>query len=138
MKDPEVRQFVEKCLATVSLRLSARELLNDPFLQIDDCESNFKPVDYGSEFDGMSTLIRQPYLEFHENTYPYSGGYSNGYSYEAQDELEYHPVEFEHSGIELFKYHDEEHSANVDISIKGKRQDDGGIFLRLRITDRDG
>ena len=32
----EVRQFVEKCLATVSLRLSARELLEDPFLQIDD------------------------------------------------------------------------------------------------------
>ncbi|XP_021677318.2 probable serine/threonine-protein kinase WNK9 isoform X2 [Hevea brasiliensis] len=138
VKDPEVRQFVEKCLATVSLRLSARELLNDPFLQIDDRESNFKPVDYGPELDGMGPLIRQPYLEFHENTYPYNNGYSNGYSYDAESELEYHLVDFEHSGIELFEYHDEEHSANVDISIKGKRRDDGGIFLRLRITDKDG
>ncbi|KAJ9180133.1 hypothetical protein P3X46_008415 [Hevea brasiliensis] len=138
VKDPEVRQFVEKCLATVSLRLSARELLNDPFLQIDDCESNFRPLDYGPEIDGMGPLIRQPYLEFRDNTYPCSDGYSNGYSYDAQNELEYHPVEFEQSGIELFEYHDDEHYANVDISIKGKRRDDGGIFLRLRITDKDG
>ncbi|KAF2287889.1 hypothetical protein GH714_003103 [Hevea brasiliensis] len=116
VKDPEVRQFVEKCLATVSLRLSARELLNDPFLQIDDCESNFRPLDYGPEIDGMGPLIRQPYLEFRDNTYPCSDGYSNGYSYDAQNELEYHPVEFEQSGIELFEYHDDEHYANVDIS----------------------
>lgn len=138
VKDPEVRQFVEKCLATVSLRLSARELLNDPFLQIDDCESNFKTVDYGPEIDDMSPLIRQPYLEFHDNTYPYSNGYSNGYGYDAQNELEYHPIDFEQSGIELFECHEDEQSANVDISIKGKMRDDGGIFLRLRIADKDG
>ncbi|KAJ8747460.1 hypothetical protein K2173_008757 [Erythroxylum novogranatense] len=36
VEDPEVQQFVEKCLATVCNRLSARELLNDPFLQTDD------------------------------------------------------------------------------------------------------
>ncbi|XP_048225727.1 serine/threonine-protein kinase WNK1 isoform X2 [Ricinus communis] len=138
VKDPEVRQFVEKCLATVSLRLSARELLNDPFLQMDDCESNIKSIDYGEEFDGMGPLIRQPYYEFHDDTYPYSNGYSNGYGYEAQNEFEYYPVEFEQSGIELFEHHDDEHSPNLDISIKGKRRDDGGIFLRLRIADKDG
>ncbi|KDP23631.1 hypothetical protein JCGZ_23464 [Jatropha curcas] len=138
VKDPEVRQFVEKCLATVSLRLSARELLNDPFLQIDDCESNFKTIDYGVEIDDTSPLIRQPYLELHDNTYPYSNEYSNGYGYEAQNELEYHLIDFGQSGIELFEYHDDEHSANLDISIKGKKQSDGGIFLRLRIADKDG
>lgn len=35
MKDPDVRAFVEKCLATASRRLPARELLMDPFLQCD-------------------------------------------------------------------------------------------------------
>ncbi|KAJ7520577.1 hypothetical protein O6H91_19G011300 [Diphasiastrum complanatum] len=33
VKDPQVRSFVEKCLADASCRLSARELLMDPFLQ---------------------------------------------------------------------------------------------------------
>lgn len=30
-----MRQFIEKCIASVSERLSARELLMDPFLQSD-------------------------------------------------------------------------------------------------------
>lgn len=36
VKDPELRQFVEKCLATARRRLSARELLMDPFLLCDE------------------------------------------------------------------------------------------------------
>ncbi|EFJ12036.1 hypothetical protein SELMODRAFT_11342, partial [Selaginella moellendorffii] len=36
VKDLEVRAFIEKCLATVSKRLPARELLMDPFLQKGD------------------------------------------------------------------------------------------------------
>ncbi|XP_039125321.1 probable serine/threonine-protein kinase WNK2 isoform X1 [Dioscorea cayenensis subsp. rotundata] len=35
VKDPGVKQFIEKCIAHVSERLSARELLMDPFLQLD-------------------------------------------------------------------------------------------------------
>ncbi|CAN1245404.1 Serine/threonine-protein kinase WNK1 [Linum grandiflorum] len=115
VKDPEVRQFVEKCLATVSLRLSARELLNDPFLRLD-------------EYD--------PDLE--NNGYNLDGGYG----YDGHHELDYHhAAEMEPTGIELFEYHDDDdddHSSNVDISIKGKRRDDGGIFLRLRIADKEG
>ncbi|XP_065852721.1 probable serine/threonine-protein kinase WNK9 isoform X2 [Euphorbia lathyris] len=136
VKDPEVRQFVEKCLATVSLRLSARELLNDPFLQFDDCETEFKCTDYGVEMNGAD-LIRQPHFELHDHGYPYRNGYSNDYNHEAQNEFEYSTLDLEQSGIELFEYHDDEHSASLDISIKGKRGDDGGIFLRLRIADKD-
>ncbi|KAL3642310.1 Serine/threonine-protein kinase wnk3 [Castilleja foliolosa] len=36
VKDPGVREFIEKCLANVSDRLPARELLMDPFLQPDE------------------------------------------------------------------------------------------------------
>ena len=132
MKDPEVRQFVEKCLATVSLRLSARELLNDPFLQIDDCETDLR------QLDETSPLIRQPYLELHPSCNSYSNGYLNGYGYETQNEWGYHPADIESSGIELFEHQEDEHAVNLDISIKGKRRDDGGIFLRLRIADKEG
>lgn len=33
MSDPEVKEFIEKCLVPASERLSARELLKDPFLE---------------------------------------------------------------------------------------------------------
>lgn len=136
MKDPEVRQFVEKCLATVSLRLSARELLDDAFLQIDDCEYDLRPVDHGRELDETAPLKRQPFLKLH-----HSNGYTNGYGLEAENEWGYHPaVEIAPNGIELFEYHDDEHSEDehVDISIKGKKREDGGIFLRVRISDKEG
>lgn len=138
VKDPEVRQFVEKCLATVSLRLSALELLNDPFLQLDDCEYDLRPVDYGRELDDTRPLIRQPLLEFHDSNSGFSNGYSNGYGFEAQNEWSYHSVEIESNGIELFEHHDDDHTEDVDISIKGKKSKDGGIFLRLRISDKEG
>lgn len=35
VKDPQVKEFIEKCLVPVSQRLPAKELLNDPFLAID-------------------------------------------------------------------------------------------------------
>ncbi|KAL7098395.1 hypothetical protein ACP275_09G015300 [Erythranthe tilingii] len=36
VKDPGVRKFIEKCISRVSNRLSAKELLMDPFLQPDE------------------------------------------------------------------------------------------------------
>ncbi|XP_057496943.1 probable serine/threonine-protein kinase WNK9 [Actinidia eriantha] len=142
VKDLEVREFVEKCLATVSLRLSARELLNDPFLQNDDCEFDLRPIDCSDP------LLRQPYLDIDYEGKSYSNGSfngcSNGVTFEAQNgwDWEHHSTEIEHSGIELFEYNNEdehdEHSANLDITIKGKRREDDSIFLRLRISDKEG
>ncbi|CAM8951056.1 unnamed protein product [Rhodiola kirilowii] len=40
VKDAEVRQFIEKCLLPASQRSSAKELLNDSFLQVDLFERN--------------------------------------------------------------------------------------------------
>ncbi|KAM6596134.1 hypothetical protein CsatA_006658 [Cannabis sativa] len=138
VKDPEVRQFVEKCLATVSLRLSARELLNDPFLQIEDCEYDLKPLDCGRDFDEFGPLIRQPLLELHHSSSSFSNGFLNGYSSQELNEWGSHPAELEASGIELFEHHDDEHYEDAGISIKGKMREDGDIFLRLRISDKEG
>ncbi|CAN1272045.1 Serine/threonine-protein kinase WNK1 [Linum perenne] len=134
VKDPDVRQFVEKCLATVSLRLSARELLNDPFLRIDEFDPDL--LDCGRDIGEADPFMRQPYLDLHDSMY----SYSNGYGYDGgHNDL---AGEMEPTGIELFEYHDDDEddhfSTNVDISIKGKRRDDGGIFLRLRIADKEG
>ncbi|CAI8603367.1 unnamed protein product [Vicia faba] len=135
VKDPEVRQFVDKCLATVSLRLSAKELLDDPFLRIDDYEYDLRPVDSG-EFDDFIPLIRQPLFDFHRSNSNFSNEYSNGFGYEG--DLYSHPADNEHCGIELFEHQEDEPFEHVDISIKGKKKDDGSIFLRLRISDKEG
>ncbi|GMH11318.1 hypothetical protein Nepgr_013159 [Nepenthes gracilis] len=136
LKDPEVRQFVEKCLATVSSRLSARELLNDPFLQIDDYYSDSLLTDFDQEVDDISRLIREPFLDPHTES-SYVSGYYNAGDYDSYNELGHCLVEIGASGIELFEHHDDERSPDCDITIKGKRRDDGSIFLRIRITDKE-
>ncbi|KAL5061089.1 hypothetical protein RYX36_032693 [Vicia faba] len=134
VKDPETREFVEKCLATVSLRLSARELLDDPFLRIDDYEYNLGSV-VVEEFVDLGPLVSQSFFSLDRSYSNISTEYSNGFGYEA--DCYSHPAEVEH-GIELFECQDDETSKDVDISIKGKRKDEGGIFLRLRIADKEG
>ncbi|KAF8401711.1 hypothetical protein HHK36_012657 [Tetracentron sinense] len=138
VKDPEVRQFVEKCLATVSLRLPARELLNDPFLQIDNWGFDPSPIEHQRELNYVGNLLRQPLFGLHRSNSSSTNGYSNDLGLEFENGWGYHPVEIEPSGIELFTYQDDEHSANLDITIKGRRREDDGIFLRLRIADKEG
>ncbi|KFK37900.1 hypothetical protein AALP_AA3G043900 [Arabis alpina] len=149
VKDPEVKYFIEKCLATVSLRVSARELLDDPFLRIDDGELDFRSVEM---YDSVGPLVRQPhhlpdYYNYPSNSSSLNRQYSNGYNghHEYPNGWAYNPGETEEThGIELFECRNEDDreeeksSSNVDISIKGKRRDDGGLFLRLRITDKEG
>ncbi|KAB2599624.1 serine/threonine-protein kinase WNK9 [Pyrus ussuriensis x Pyrus communis] len=91
VKDPEVRRFVEKCLVTVSHRLSARELLRDPFLQVDDYGYDLRPIEYQRDIE-----------------------------------------------IDLFACQEDEHLGDVDLTIKGRQKEDDGIFLRLRIADKEG
>lgn len=130
VKDLEVRYFIEKCLATVSTRLSARELLNDPFLQVDGCDSLLRPMDYYSEFDEVNNpLIRGP-------LYGISHGPLDYFGHEAENALDYRHNEA--SEIDLFSCQEDEHLEDVDISIKGRRRGDDSIFLRLRIADKEG
>ncbi|PON80079.1 Serine/threonine protein kinase [Parasponia andersonii] len=137
VKDPEVRNFVEKCLATVSCRLTAGELLKDPFLQIDDYGYDLRSLEYETDFDDVGPFLRQPLYGIHHNN-----RYLNGYGYylgnEPKNDLECHPVEYETSDIDLFTCQEDEHFGDFDITIKGRRDDDEGIFLRLRIADKEG
>lgn len=127
-----MRQFVEKCLAPASCRLSARELLSDPFLQIDDFESKSKLSDCQRELDGIASSITHPFLEGERSFSSFN------YSLEASDEWRCHTVQTEPDGIELFENDDDEQLESLDNSIKGKIREDGSIVLRLRIADKEG
>ncbi|XP_019058822.1 PREDICTED: serine/threonine-protein kinase WNK1-like [Tarenaya hassleriana] len=149
VKDPEVRRFIEKCLVTVSLRLSARELLDDPFLSIEDGECDSRGLDIGSQMDYIGPRVRQPSVVDYCNRLlrrnSYQHQYPNGYhGNDYQNEWTYNAAETETHGIELSECQNDDHeeenpdSGFVDICIKGKIRDDGGLFLRLRIADKEG
>uniref|UniRef100_A0A1J3IGT8 non-specific serine/threonine protein kinase n=2 Tax=Noccaea caerulescens TaxID=107243 RepID=A0A1J3IGT8_NOCCA len=164
VKDPEVRGFIEKCLATASLRLSARQLLDDPFLCIDENDSTLRPVEIAkSRIDEAGTLLRHSY---HTADYYYNDQtkgssfdhphYSNGYcSHDSRNQWDYngHETVEESHGIDVFEFQNDDHEEeeeeeeeegdksfdSVQISVKGKRRDNGdGLFLRLRIADKEG
>lgn len=130
MKDPEVRQFVEKCLVTASRRLPARELLKDPFLQIDDCESGTMEM-AGGELD---SFLRQPLFRpsYSNDSFLLDGLCETGIPWDCDH------VDLEHHGIELFDSPEDELSPDLGITIRGRMREDGKIFLRLRIADKEG
>ncbi|XP_010532539.1 PREDICTED: serine/threonine-protein kinase WNK2 isoform X2 [Tarenaya hassleriana] len=130
VKDPEIRQFVEKCLATVTCRLTALELLQDPFLQIDEDGFDMRPVDYYNGCDETEVLPRNL---LNGNGYEGYLCYDHGDGSHYQDHFEPRVSE-----IDLFSNQGDENLEDNDISIKGKKRDDDGIFLRLRIADSEG
>ncbi|KAH6838039.1 with no lysine kinase 1 [Perilla frutescens var. hirtella] len=139
VKDPEVRRFVEKCLATVSYRLSAWELLNDPFLQIDDYIYDMRSSNYQRDYDELGPILSQRLLSAHHSTNSsLVNGYNNFLGYEQENDLDCNSVEYEGNEIDLFTSQDDDHLGNVDVIIKGRRTEDDNIFLRLRIADKEG
>lgn len=138
-----MRQFIEKCVATVSRRLSARELLMDPFLQTGGLSSGCWEADVVD----MGPISRQPsYGSHHSNGHLVGYGSSEDLQQESEmdNDWEDNSADCEKHGIDLFnseddEEEDEEHSTDVDdITIKGRKGDDGGIFIRLRIGDGEG
>ncbi|KAK9161032.1 hypothetical protein Syun_007373 [Stephania yunnanensis] len=137
VKDPEVRRFVEKCLATVSQRLSAKELLEDPFLLTDDCGEDTRLIEYSSrEIDRLGPIQSQPFFELHHRYNSFSN-HSNVHCFEYENRWDYHLVDDEINRLNMLTYHEDEHSSNVDIAIKGTRREDD-VFLSLRIADKEG
>lgn len=143
VKDPEVRQFVEKCLATVSRRLPARELLMDPFLQTDEhgLEYSFSRLDFCRDDVGeLGPLLREPNIEALQNDHhkahqsmhfvnPHSkNGIYVHYENKKQQKVVPLPSYFREDSM----------SHNMDFTVKGKKREDDTIFLRLRIADTEG
>lgn len=135
-----MRRFIEKCLSPASRRPAAIELLNDPFLKVED---DVFCVPGNEDYSSMYNYLHQPACLDHHHRHGGSSGStaSNGGGDGRWDDTEDEDDDGSmfHGIDQLFNEHeDDEHVAGVDITIKGKRMEDGSIFLRLRIADKDG
>lgn len=143
LKDPEVRQFVEKCLVTVSRRLPARELLMDPFLQTDEhgLEYSFSRLDFCKDDVGeLGPLLREPNIEAFQN-----GAHKLLQSIHLVHPCSKNEISVHHENkkqqkvVPLPSYiREDSMSHNMDFTVKGKKREDDTIFLRLRIADTEG
>ncbi|XP_054781002.1 probable serine/threonine-protein kinase WNK4 isoform X2 [Prosopis cineraria] len=126
VKDSQIKEFIEKCIVSASQRLSAEELLKDPFLQVESprgpirdplhlpCQ-NPKAMDM-SNSDPLSMDIDVEYKQ----TFKSINTDSNSGSPRS-------PVlEFQRT----YK--------NNEFRLKGTKNDDTSISLTLRIADSDG
>lgn len=105
---------------------------------MDDYDYDFRPIEYQRVFDEIGPQLRQPFYGIYHCDRAVINGYSNYLGYEPDNDFGYHPVEYEGSEIDIFNCQEDEHMGDVDITIKGRRRDDNGIFLRLRIADKEG
>ncbi|OVA01492.1 Protein kinase domain [Macleaya cordata] len=125
VNDPQVKQFIEKCLAPASLRLPAKELLKDPFLQLDNPKE----------------LTRDPLQLPNPTPKPVNLPKSGSLSMEIDSDYKQIPISAKKSDgtlqfpcLEFQRAND-----NNEFRLRGeKNDDDNSISLILRIADSSG
>ncbi|KAJ4807458.1 hypothetical protein LUZ62_020024 [Rhynchospora pubera] len=113
IKDPEMKRFIGRCLVSASKRSSAKELLDDPFLSLDD----------------DTVISPRPVVVTGKNpiTQPRSHG-----TVQKEDEDELEPEAEPDSEPENVV-------EKTAMTITGKlNPDDDTIFLKVQIADKDG
>eukprot|EP00250_Pteridium_aquilinum_P005468 c15554_g1_i3 orf=1029-4460(+) len=148
VKDPETREFVEKCLASVSQRLHARELLMDPFLRSDeDLETleqsrcsvlnpygdlqGLDPIPEDSHFRSADFLLSAQKLDEVSESSQLSFSRKEGISRHGPGSSEkLHALDSSSpkEGLKRCK----------DFRIKGRKQDDKKVLVRIRIASSGG
>ncbi|KAL2547589.1 putative serine/threonine-protein kinase WNK6 [Forsythia ovata] len=121
---PEVKQFIEKCLVTASQRLSAVELLKEPFLLVEDPKDLMCDPLQLTDFTPKSTISLKsdsPFMDLDPNYKMLSAGTCA------------HSMIGTSSTVELQRYSER----NV-FTIKGEKFDDDTVSLTLRIADSSG
>lgn len=121
MKDTEVRKFIEKCIAKVSDRMSAKELLMDPFLLDEDSGSlgrSLNQYSSGQVYTSLFTVCIETNPSFVTDAVCTDGN-ANRF-----DDENHH----EDSLLE----------GSRDFMVQGQRKDHNTIFLKLRIVDSSG
>ncbi|KAL6982131.1 non-specific serine,threonine protein kinase [Sarracenia purpurea var. burkii] len=123
VNDPEVKNFIEKCLVPASQRLPAKELLKDPFLHSQT----------------QKELIRDP-LQL-PNQLPHSSRTLNTGPHSMEIDPEYNRSVFTESNcgsphcpvVEFQRMHQ-----NNEFRLRGTKNDDNSVSLALRIADSGG
>lgn len=146
LKDPELCQFVGKCIDTVSRRLPARELLMDPFLQYDkdlntaDCQpavsrNTSSLQDCKEDFGGLlrKASLRSLHLDTksslsHDSSAPQSLAIDE--SILRENVLPRNPLR----RLTSMDFKQEKPVKNLGFKVKGKRRENDTVYLRLRIS----
>ncbi|TVU27976.1 hypothetical protein EJB05_19482 [Eragrostis curvula] len=120
--DPQVKQFIEKCLAPASERLSAKELLQDPFISPDDTNGPAgtklsSPTPKTADISAESLHMDVDTCE----SSPTSSGKANGCVTPHKPVLEF-------TGT----------NKNTELKLKGEKLDNNSVSLVLRIADACG
>ncbi|KQK08063.1 probable serine/threonine-protein kinase WNK2 [Brachypodium distachyon] len=127
IEDPEVKFFIEKCITQASQRLSAEELLVDPFL-LDDGERIFYPLQSNTNTSADAGSSNP------STSYRYDRVASSTGSRERRGSVgESHPSDnYIHGNM------DRHAAIGRIITVESQRKDLNTIFLKLRIADSTG
>ncbi|KAM0878338.1 hypothetical protein ACQ4PT_034933 [Festuca glaucescens] len=127
IQDPEVKFFIEKCITQASQRLSAQELLVDPFLLDVDDERIFYPPSNANTSDAAGSS--NPSTNYRYDRVPSSVG-----SREQTGSMQGSHV----SDTDTHGNMDQHPATSRIITVESQRKDLNTIFLKLRIADSTG
>ncbi|CAJ2649627.1 unnamed protein product [Trifolium pratense] len=120
VSDPQIKEFIEKCLVPASERLSAEELLKDPFLQIDSPKDPFpSPI----KVPRAANRSKPESMDIDAEYKQFSGSI---YSESSQGSPHFPVFEVQRT------------NKNNEFRLKGTKNDDNSVSLTLRIADTCG
>ncbi|KAI4328943.1 hypothetical protein L6164_021255 [Bauhinia variegata] len=126
VNDPQIKDFIEKCLVPASDRLSAEELLKDPFLQVECpkdsiCDTLQLPIQTPKAIDlNMSGPLSMDIdADYKQNSISTCTESNNGSPHSPV-------LEFQRT------------NKNNEFRLKGMKNDDNTVALTLRIADSCG
>ncbi|XP_057968065.1 serine/threonine-protein kinase WNK8-like isoform X2 [Malania oleifera] len=123
VKDPHVKQFIEKCLVPASMRLPAIELLNDPFFSSENSKELIcDPVQLSNPVPKVTNLPKHESLSMDID--PSCRKVSGSTCTRSINQTPHC------STLEFQRFNE-----NNEFKIKGEKIDDNSISLTLRITD---
>lgn len=159
VKDPDLRFFVDKCLATASRRLPARELLMDDFLRCDANRDSMESLHVlgsaATNTDDMDDLVAVLGKAFYRPSF-FGRSLKDVESFSKLPEIDQakllpavanvisRSVDEEsftknHGQVVSYSQQKEDRSGrNIDFTVKGKRRENDTVYLRLRIADPEG
>lgn len=126
VSDPQIKEFIEKCIVSVSERLSAKELLKDPFLQVENPKEPIRDP------------LLLPNRSFKATSLPKSGPFSMDIDPDYKQLSESTGTEVILSSPESPVLEFQRTTTKNEFRLRGKKNDDNSAALTLRIADLCG
>ncbi|GAV68706.1 Pkinase domain-containing protein [Cephalotus follicularis] len=126
VNDPQVKQFIEKCLVPASMRLPAIGLLKDPFLATENSKESLCNITLPPMFLPKAVNLQQPEPHPMEIDSHYKK-LSVGSSAKSINES---------PGVKTLEF--QRFTENNEFRLKGEKNDANTVSLTLRIADRCG